>query len=164
MTAQQYLDKVKDKTAGIRLMGFGHRVYRNFDPRAKILKQAADDLLDELHITDPRLDLARSLEEAALQDDYFTSRRLYPNVDFYSGLILTALGIPLDMFTVMFAIGRVPGWIANWAEIHAPYSSGKIYRPRQIYIGATARPWVPQSKRPSSNLAQLPATPAATVT
>jgi citrate synthase len=147
MSVKEYIARVKDKSAGIRLMGFGHRVYRSFDPRAKILKKAADDLLNSLHITDPRLDLARELEAAALEDDYFLSRRLYPNVDFYSGIILTALGIPLDMFTVMFAIGRMPGWIANWREIHAgPTGHGghspRIYRPRQIYVGPPARPWV----------------------
>jgi citrate synthase len=146
LSVTDYLAKVKDRRSGIKLMGFGHRVYRNFDPRALILKQATDDLLVELHITDPRLDLALELEAAALKDDYFVSRHLYPNVDFYSGIILTALGIPLDMFTVLFAIGRMPGWIANWAEIHnGPLGSGagrsRIYRPRQIYIGQTQRDW-----------------------
>ncbi|MDR1808708.1 MAG: citrate synthase [Propionibacteriaceae bacterium] len=152
LTVTEYIARVKDRSAGIRLMGFGHRVYRNFDPRAQILKRAVDDLLDELHVTDPRLDIARELEAAALSDDYFTSRRLYPNVDFYSGIILTALGIPLDMFTVLFAIGRMPGWIANWAEVHSGprgYATGpsRIYRPRQVYVGATEREWTLQSQR-----------------
>ena len=108
MSVQEYVGKVKDKSTGVKLMGFGHRVYRNFDPRAKIIKKAADELLDKMKISDPQLDLARELEAAALADDYFAERKLYPNVDFYSGIILKAIGIPLDMFTVMFAIGRMP--------------------------------------------------------
>jgi citrate synthase len=145
MSAEEYIAKVKDKTSGIRLMGFGHGVYRTFDPRAEILKQAADALLDELHVDDPRLDVARELEAVAVSDDYFIGRSLYPNVDFYSGIILTALGIPVDMFTVLFAIGRVPGWIAHWRELWL--SNGRIHRPRQIYVGATERKWKLQSDR-----------------
>ncbi len=146
MSVQEYVGKVKDKASGVKLMGFGHRVYRNFDPRAKIIKKAADDLLDKMKINDPQLDLARELEAAALADDYFVERKLYPNVDFYSGIILKAIGIPLDMFTVMFAIGRMPGWIANWKEIH-DNSAQRIYRPRQVYMGPTERQWVPRKDR-----------------
>ena len=146
MSVQEYVGKVKDKSTGVKLMGFGHRVYRNFDPRAKIIKKAADELLDKMKISDPQLDLARELEAAALADDYFAERKLYPNVDFYSGIILKAIGIPLDMFTVMFAIGRMPGWIANWKEIH-DNTAQRIYRPRQIYMGATERAWVPRGAR-----------------
>jgi citrate synthase len=145
MSAQEYLSKVKDRSTGIRLMGFGHRVYRNFDPRATILKDAADTLLNTLQINDPRLDIARQLEEVALSDDYFVSRRLYPNVDFYSGIILTALGFPTEMFTVLFAIGRMPGWIAHWKEIRE--AQARIYRPRQIYTGHTERKWVNRFQR-----------------
>ncbi len=146
ISVADYVSKVKDKTAGVKLMGFGHRVYRNFDPRAKIIKRAADELLDKMHISDRQLDLARELEAAALSDDYFIERKLYPNVDFYSGIILKAIGIPLDMFTVMFAIGRMPGWIANWKEIHDEPSQ-RIYRPRQIYVGPTEREFVVRPKR-----------------
>jgi len=146
MSVTDYISKVKDRSAGLKLMGFGHRVYRSFDPRAKILKGACDSLLDALHISDPRLDIARELEAAALNDDYFISRKLYPNVDFYSGIILTALGIPVEMFTVLFAIGRMPGWIANWKEIHDDTTS-RIYRPRQMYIGPTERSWVNRFQR-----------------
>jgi citrate synthase len=145
MSASEYIAKVKDRTSGIRLMGFGHGVYRTFDPRAQILKEAADDLLSALHVVDPRLELARELEAVAVSDDYFTERSLYPNVDFYSGIILTALGIPIDMFTVLFAIGRVPGWIAHWKELWE--SNGRIHRPRQIYVGSTKREWLLQSER-----------------
>ncbi len=140
------INQVKDKKSGVKLMGFGHRVYRNFDPRAKILKKAADDLLESMHVDDPLLPLAKELEEAALADDYFVERKLYPNVDFYSGIILRALGIPLDMFTVMFAIGRTPGWIANWKEVN-DNPEQRIYRPRQIYTGAPDQLWVPRSQR-----------------
>ncbi len=146
MSVTEYVAKVKDKSTGVKLMGFGHRVYRNFDPRAKIIKKAADELLDKMKISDQQLDLARELEAAALADDYFVERKLYPNVDFYSGIILKAIGIPLDMFTVMFAIGRMPGWIANWKEIH-DNSSQRIYRPRQVYMGPTERQWVPRKDR-----------------
>lgn len=141
-----YMEKVKDKNSGLKLMGFGHRVYRNFDPRSRILQKAADIILAKLKIDDPLLDIARRLEEVALKDSYFIDRKLYPNVDFYSGIILRAIGIPLDMFTVMFAIGRMPGWIANYKEIHdAPRL--KINRPRQIYTGATKRDYVPREER-----------------
>lgn len=129
-----------------RLMGFGHRVYKNYDPRARILGAAAKRVLDALGINDPLLGIARHLEEAALKDDYFVSRKLYPNVDFYSGIILRAIGIPVEMFPVMFAIGRMPGWIANWREV-AANPKMKIHRPRQIYVGATERPYVPIEKR-----------------
>jgi len=147
VSVTEHVARVKSKEAGApKLMGFGHRVYRNFDPRAKIIKKAADDLLDRMHVTDPLLDLARELEAAALADDYFVSRKLYPNVDFYSGIILRALGIPLDMFTVMFAIGRLPGWIANWKEMY-DNPAQRIYRPRQIYVGSGQRDWVPSEER-----------------
>jgi len=147
MSTKEYVAKVKNREQGIKLMGFGHRVYRNFDPRAVLIKSAADNLLDALKISDPRLDIARELEATALADDYFISRKLYPNVDFYSGIILTALGIPTEMFTVMFAMGRMPGWIANWKEIHDVGASSRIYRPRQIYNGPTDREWVNRFQR-----------------
>jgi citrate synthase len=132
---------------GDRLMGFGHRVYRNHDPRAKIIKGSFYKALASLNIKDdPLLDIAMRLEEVALHDDYFISRKLYPNVDFYSGLIMRALGIPLNMFTVMFAIGRMPGWIAQWREV-AANPKLKIYRPRQIYVGATPRNFTPINLR-----------------
>jgi len=131
---KDYLAKVKVKDSGARLMGFGHRVYKNFDPRAKIIKKACDSVLNKLGINDPLLDIAKQIEEAALKDEYFISRKLYPNVDFYSGIIYRAIGIPTSMFTVMFAIGRLPGWIAQWKEMNeAP--NFKICRPRQIYTG-----------------------------
>ena len=126
-------------------MGFGHRVYKNYDPRAKILGVAAEKLLKNLGVDDPLLDIARQLEQSALNDDYFVSRKLYPNVDFYSGIILRAIGIPLNMYTVMFAIGRMPGWIANWKEIAT--ANSRIHRPRQIYVGPTQRPFIPMSSR-----------------
>jgi citrate synthase len=132
---KDYLEKVKNKE--VRLMGFGHRVYKNFDPRAKIIKKACDNVLASLGVNDPILDIAKELEEAALNDDYFVSRKLYPNVDFYSGIIYRALGIPTNMFTVMFALGRLPGWIAQWKELRD--SNEPIGRPRQVYIGATKR-------------------------
>src|SRR5690606_8934317 len=132
---------------GARLMGFGHRVYKNYDPRAKIIKASFYKALGSLGIkNDPLLDIAMKLEEVALSDDYFVSRKLYPNVDFYSGLIMRALGIPVNMFTVMFAIGRMPGWIAQWHEVAANRKM-KIYRPRQIYTGPAPRNFVPQSVR-----------------
>jgi citrate synthase len=146
ISVKDYVAKVKDKSTGVKLMGFGHRVYRNFDPRAAIIKKAADDLLDKMHIDDPKLELARELEAAALSDDYFVERKLYPNVDFYSGIILKAIGIPINMFTVMFAIGRMPGWIANWKEIH-DNPGQRIYRPRQIYTGPTPRAFVARKDR-----------------
>jgi citrate synthase len=134
------------KTGKARLMGFGHRVYKNFDPRARILSESCEKVLKALGRDDPLLDIARNLQEKALHDDYFVQRKLYPNVDFYSGIILQAIGLPLDMFTVMFAIGRMPGWIANWKEI-AEASKGRIHRPRQIYTGATIRDYLPLEKR-----------------
>jgi citrate synthase len=146
LTLEQYVEKAKDKDSGIRLMGFGHRVYKNFDPRAKIIKKACDEVLDTLGIKEEELDIAKRLEEIALSDDYFIERNLYPNVDFYSGIIMKAMGIPLNMFTVMFAIGRMPGWIANWREV-AQDPNGRIYRPRQIYTGATERNYVPIDNR-----------------
>jgi citrate synthase len=138
-----YLEKVKRKE--VRLMGFGHRVYKNFDPRARIIKKACDQVLSQLGIKDPVLETAKALEEAALSDDYFISRKLYPNVDFYSGIIYRALGIPTNMFTVMFALGRLPGWIAQWKELNA--SKEPIGRPRQIYTGLGQRDFVPMSGR-----------------
>ena len=143
---KKFLDKAKDKNSPFRLMGFGHRVYKNFDPRAKIIKKACDDVLNKLGIKDPILEIAKGLEEAALKDSYFVERKLYPNVDFYSGIIYRALGIPTNMFTVMFAIGRMPGWIAQWKEmIEDP--GMKICRPRQIYTGETVRKYIPIDKR-----------------
>jgi citrate synthase len=137
--AEKYMAKAKDKDDPFRLMGFGHRVYKNFDPRAKIIKKAADEVLKTLGVHDPILDIAKKLEAAALADDYFVSRKLYPNVDFYSGIIYRALGIPTDMFTVMFAIGRLPGWIAQWKEMRL--NKEPIGRPRQIYTGYPLRPF-----------------------
>lgn len=143
--ADKYLAKAKDKDDPFRLMGFGHRVYKNFDPRAKIIKKAADEVLATLGVNDPVLTIAKKLEEAALQDEYFKSRNLYPNVDFYSGIIYRALGIPTEMFTVLFAIGRLPGWIAQWKEMRV--NKEPIGRPRQVYTGSPLRPFVPQEKR-----------------
>ncbi|WP_143961430.1 citrate synthase [Litoribacter populi] len=142
---KKFLDKAKDKNDPFRLMGFGHRVYKNFDPRAKIIKKAADDVLAKLGVNDPVLDIAKELEEAALNDQYFVDRKLYPNVDFYSGIIYRALGIPTDMFTVMFALGRLPGWIAQWKEMRE--NNEPIGRPRQIYTGANERDYVSINKR-----------------
>ena len=141
----KFVEKAKDKSDPFRLMGFGHRVYKNFDPRAKIIKKAADDVLGQLGINDPVLDLAMKLEEVALKDEYFVQRGLYPNVDFYSGIIYRALGIPTDMFTVMFALGRLPGWIAQWKEMRE--NQEPIGRPRQIYTGHTNRGYIDISKR-----------------
>lgn len=143
---QKYVDMAKDKTNDFRLMGFGHRVYKNFDPRAKILKKAADRVLEELGIDDPLLDIAKNLEKIALEDEFFVARNLYPNVDFYSGIIYSAIGIPTNMFTVMFALGRLPGWIAHWKEMRED-PKGRINRPRQIYIGEAARDFVPLKSR-----------------
>jgi citrate synthase len=140
-----YLDKAKDKNDSFRLMGFGHRVYKNFDPRSIILKKQVHNVLEALNINDNLLEIALELEEATLKDDYFVSRNLYPNVDFYSGLLLRAIGIPLNMYTVMFAIGRMPGWIANWKELHD--HKLRISRPRQIYTGETARPYISIARR-----------------
>ena len=141
----KYVARAKDKSDPFRLMGFGHRVYKNFDPRATIIKKAADDVLNELGIQDPVLDIAMKLEKVALKDEYFKERGLYPNVDFYSGIIYRALGIPTDMFTVMFAIGRLPGWIAQWKEMRE--NNEPIGRPRQVYIGATERGYVSMENR-----------------
>jgi citrate synthase len=135
----KYLAKAKDKSDPFRLMGFGHRVYKNFDPRAKIIKKAANEVLETLGVDDPILDIAKKLEAAALEDEYFKARNLYPNVDFYSGIIYRALGIPTDMFTVLFAIGRLPGWIAQWKEMRE--NKEPIGRPRQVYTGAPLRPF-----------------------
>lgn len=141
----KYMAKAKDKNDPFRLMGFGHRVYKNFDPRARIIKKAADEVLDDLGIDDPILDIAKGLEKEALEDEYFVKRKLYPNVDFYSGIIYRAMGIPTDMFTVMFALGRLPGWIAQWYEMRL--KKEPIGRPRQLYIGENSRKFVPINKR-----------------
>lgn len=143
----KYIDMAKDKTRNFRLMGVGHRVYKSYDPRAKIIKQCVHDLLGKLGIDDPLLDIAIKLEERVLKDPYFVERNLYPNVDFYSGLIYKAIGIPKDMFTVMFAIGRMPGWIAHWKEMMDVPGGSKIGRPRQIYVGPAKRDYVPIIKR-----------------
>ncbi|MDV7185726.1 citrate synthase [Lutibacter sp. TH_r2] len=142
---QKYIEKAKDKNDPFRLMGFGHRVYKNFDPRANIIKVAAEEVLADLGIDDPVLDIARGLAEVALNDEYFKSRNLYPNVDFYSGIIYRAIGIPVPMFTVMFAMGRLPGWIAQWREMRL--RKEPIGRPRQVYIGATERSFIEEDKR-----------------
>ena len=142
----KYIAMAKDKKSSFRLMGFGHRVYKNFDPRAKIIKQACDTVLDRLGIHDPLLEIAKKLEVRALEDDFFVERKLYPNVDFYSGIIYKALGIPVNMFTVMFALGRLPGWIAHWKEMVAS-SNTKIGRPRQIYTGLNVHNYTPIEKR-----------------
>ena len=146
LTAQEFINQVKDKKTGIRLMGFGHRVYKNFDPRAKIIKKACDELLLKLGTRDPMLDIATELEETALRDPYFVERKLYPNVDFYSGIIYRALGVPTQMFTVLFALGRLPGWIAHWKEMIEDPNT-KIGRPRQIYMGPTQAHYVPIEQR-----------------
>lgn len=142
---QKYIEKAKDKNDPFRLMGFGHRVYKNFDPRAKIIKVAADNVLEQLGVDDPILDIAKKLEEATLKDSYFVERKLYPNVDFYSGIIYKALDIPTEMFTVMFAVGRLPGWIAQWMEMRQ--TNQPIGRPRQLYTGKPTRDYVEISKR-----------------
>lgn len=142
---QKYIEKAKDKNDPFRLMGFGHRVYKNFDPRAKIIKKAAEEVLSEMGIEDPVLDIAKGLADVALNDEYFKSRNLYPNVDFYSGIIYRALGIPVEMFTVMFAVGRLPGWIAQWREMRL--NSEPIGRPRQLYVGEPSREFIPTEER-----------------
>jgi citrate synthase len=143
---KKYVEKAKDKNDPFRLMGFGHRVYKNYDPRAKIIKKACDDVLNKLGINDPILEIAKGLEDAALNDPYFAERKLFPNVDFYSGIIYRAIGIPTNMFTVMFALGRLPGWIAQWKEmIEEP--NMRIARPRQIYTGLTDEKFVPLKER-----------------
>ncbi len=146
LTAEKCIEMAKDKTSGFKLMGFGHRVYKNFDPRAKILKQSCEKVFNKLGIKDPLLDIAVQLEQRALKDQYFVDRKLYPNVDFYSGLIMRAIGIPVNMFTVMFSIGRMPGWIAQWKEQHDD-KDARIARPRQIYTGPTLTDYVPIDKR-----------------
>jgi len=142
----KWIDKAKDPDDHFRLMGFGHRVYKNYDPRARIIKTACDKLLAKQRIADPIFEIAQELEEVALKDDYFVTRKLYPNVDFYSGIIYRAIGIPVQMFTVMFAIGRLPGWIAQWMEMH-DNPNKRIGRPRQVYTGYTERDFVPLEKR-----------------
>ncbi|MEP3480353.1 MAG: citrate synthase [Fuerstiella sp.] len=142
---KKWVDKAKDKSDDFRLMGFGHRVYKNFDPRATILRKMSDEVLAELGMDDPLLDIAKNLETVALEDEYFVSRNLYPNVDFYSGILYRAMGIPTNMFTVMFSIGRLPGWLAHWKELRE--SDSRIYRPRQIYTGENQRPFVPLEDR-----------------
>ncbi|MGP5198030.1 citrate synthase [Brachybacterium alimentarium] len=154
MDPRDFMEKVKNKEDGIRLMGFGHRVYKNYDPRARIVKKIADNVLERLGVHDERLELAMKLEEIALQDDYFVERKLYPNVDFYTGLIYKAIGFPTEMFTVLFAIGRLPGWIAQWQEmVHDPET--KIGRPRQIYTGHAERPYVPMEDRTGTSELRL---------
>ncbi|MEM6632432.1 MAG: citrate synthase [Bacteroidota bacterium] len=142
---QKYLAKAKDKSDPFRLMGFGHRVYKNYDPRARVIKKYVNVVLEQLNLSDPVLSIAKSLEEEALNDPYFVDRKLFPNVDFYSGIIYKALGIPVDMFTVMFALGRLPGWIAQWKEMRE--TGDPIGRPRQIYIGERQKDFVPISSR-----------------
>ena len=143
---KKYIDKAKDPDDPFRLVGFGHRVYKNYDPRARIIKKACDEVLDVLHISDPLLDIAKELEEVALKDDYFIEKNLYPNVDFYSGIIYRAIGIPGNMFTVMFALGRLPGWIAHWKEMWDD-PNWRIGRPRQVYVGPKRRPFIPMADR-----------------
>ncbi len=143
---KKYVDKAKDKSDNFRLMGFGHRVYKNYDPRALIIKKACDKVLAQLNLDDPLFEVAQKLEEVALQDEYFIKRKLYPNVDFYSGIIYRAMGLPTNMFTVMFAIGRLPGWIAHWVEMHDSPNT-RIGRPRQIYVGPTQRDIIPLDQR-----------------
>ncbi len=144
---EKYIDKAKEKNSGFRLMGFGHRVYKNYDPRATIIKRTCDKLLAKRNINDPIFEIAQKLEQVALSDPYFIERKLYPNVDFYSGVIYRAIGIPVQMFTVLFAIGRLPGWIAHWMEMHETPNK-KICRPRQIYTGPVQREFVPIEQRP----------------
>jgi citrate synthase len=143
---QAFVDRAKDKKAGSRLMGFGHRVYKNYDPRAAILKKSCTEVLGRLGVHSRQLEIAMRLEEIALKDDYFVSHKLYPNVDFYSGIIYKALGVPTNMFTVLFAIGRMPGWIAQWLEMRRDPDT-RIARPRQVYTGATRREYVGMEKR-----------------
>ncbi len=145
-TPQEFVDQAKDKSSKVRLMGFGHRIYKNFDPRATMLRTVSEQLFNKLGVNDPLLDIARNLEDIALHDDYFLERKLYPNVDFYSGIILRAIGIPTNMFTVLFAIGRLPGWIAHWYEQNSDPKM-RISRPRQIYTGNTGTRYVPMEER-----------------
>jgi len=146
LSVQQFVDRAKDRNDTSRLVGFGHRVYKNYDPRARIIKQAASDVLERLGVTSRLLEIAVDLERIALQDEYFIERKLYPNVDFYSGVIYRALGIPIPIFTAMFSMGRMAGWIAQWVEYHGE-SSNAIYRPRQVYVGPTERHYVPIDQR-----------------
>jgi len=143
---KKYINKAKDRDSGFKLMGFGHRVYKNFDPRARVIKSSADQVLERLGVDDPLLDIALHLEQAALEDPYFAERKLYPNVDFYSGILYRAMGIPTNMFTVMFAMGRLPGWISQWKEMNSDPTT-RINRPRQIYIGSNARKYVALNDR-----------------
>jgi citrate synthase len=143
---KKFVAMAKDKKSNFRLMGFGHRVYKNYDPRAIILRKKCDEVLGLLGINDPLLEIAKHLEEVALHDEYFVERKLYPNVDFYSGIIYRAMGIPTNMFTVMFTLGRLPGWIAHWKELRDD-PTGRINRPRQIYIGPTERKFQPLDRR-----------------
>jgi citrate synthase len=149
-----FIAAAKDKASGKRLMGFGHRVYKNYDPRAKLIKHACDQLLEALHISDPLLDIAKQLEAAALEDPYFVEHKLYPNVDFYSGIIMRALGIPVEMFPVIFAIGRTPGWIANVKEM-VDDPKARIYRPRQLYMGPAQNHYVPMEQRDKKAVAEM---------
>ena len=146
LSVKDFVGQIKDKKNGIRLMGFGHRVYKNYDPRAAVVKKTAYEVFEQMNVDDPLLDIALRLEEVALADEFFIERKLYPNVDFYSGIVLRALGIPAIMFTVMFAIGRMPGWVANWREI-ALNPKGRINRPRQIYQGPPKRDYIPMEDR-----------------
>jgi len=148
---EKYINKAKDKNDPFKMAGFGHRVYKTFDPRGKIIKKACDEILKILHSSDPLLDVAKKLEEIALKDEYFIERNLFPNVDFYSGIIYRAIGIPSNMFTVMFALGRLPGWIAQWKEMREDPTT-KIGRPRQVYIGESTRDFVPLDKRSPTRL------------
>jgi len=142
-SVQHFVDRVKNKEDGVKLMGFGHRVYKNFDPRAQVVKESADEVLASLGVSDPLLDIARELEQVALADDYFIERKLYPNIDFYTGVIYKAMGFPTRMFTVLFAIGRLPGWIAHWREANSDPAT-KLGRPQQLYTGPPARDWPTQ--------------------
>jgi citrate synthase len=146
MTGRQFVERAKDRDDTSRLMGFGHRVYKNFDPRAKIIKKACFEVLDKLGVHSKLLEIAVELEEIALKDEYFVERKLYPNVDFYSGVIYNAIGTPSNMFTALFALGRLPGWIAQWMELHQD-DDFKIGRPRQVYTGSTLRSYVAIKKR-----------------
>jgi citrate synthase len=143
---EKYIAKAKDKDDPFRLMGFGHRVYKNFDPRSRILKGAVEDVLETLGTDDPLLDVAMNLERIALEDDYFLERKLFPNVDFYSGIIYRAMGFPVEMFTTLFALGRLPGWLAQWREMHSDPTT-RIGRPRQVYVGETDHAFVPLDDR-----------------
>jgi citrate synthase len=145
LSAREFVERAKSRDDTSRLVGFGHRVYKNYDPRAKIIKGAADDVLNRMGVHSKLLEIAVELEELALKDEYFIERKLYPNVDFYSGVIYNAIGTPVNMFTAMFAIGRLPGWIAQWLEMHD--DKQKIGRPRQIYVGAAKRPYAPIDQR-----------------